>query len=184
MKYKLLTPNPPWHYTTLDRFVVERILNAIPKVLVQNQIAHLAGIAPKRLSDWLKYGKRDVEAGLENSIYADFYIQYHKKRAEVLSKKIEKLEKLPKNHAALTWLLDRCYKEDFASLPDDVQKVLDYVINEIGPKVGIGKGVSIDGEIEEVHTESYQESRCITQGVESTIGRENTSIEIDKGTAF
>ncbi len=101
----ILNPNPPWHHTILDQNTIDRILDAIPKVMIQSKIAAMCGIYPQRLSDWIKFGKRDMEAGLKNSIYADFLQQYEERRAEVLHEKLLFLSTCPKNYGAITWIL-------------------------------------------------------------------------------
>jgi hypothetical protein len=129
----LLQPNPPWHHTILDQNLIDRILDAIPKVFIQNQIAHLCGIYPQRLSDWIKFGKRDMESGVKNSIYADFYQQYHEARAEALHQKLKHLSMCPKNYGAITFILERCFKDEFEVMSESHKQLLDLVENVIKP---------------------------------------------------
>lgn len=129
----LLYPNPPWHVTVLDEETVERILNAIPKVLVQTHIANYCGIPHQRLSDWIKFGKRDMEKGRKNSIFADFLQKYNEKRAQVLCEKLAKLELCPKNYGAITWILERTYREEFAPQSESEKQLHHLVFDVIAP---------------------------------------------------
>jgi hypothetical protein len=150
-----LSPNPPWHHCVLNQQLIDRILDALPKVLVQEQVAHLCGIAPQRLSDWIKFGKRDMEANLKDSIFADFYQQYHEKKAEVLHKKLVHLASCPKNYGAITWILEKCYKEDFKTKSESQEQLEDYVFNVIKPL--LEKGEHSNGKEKERREETEEE---------------------------
>lgn len=139
----LLQTNPPWHHCILNQELIDRILDAIPKVMIQSQVAHMCGIPHQRLSDWIKFGKRDMHMEKKNSIFADFYQQYYEKRAEVLHEKLKKLELCPKNYGAITWILEKCYKEDFEGITEAQRELIDFVENKIKPL--IMKGSENDG---------------------------------------
>lgn len=185
-KQRRFTPhltNPPWHHTLLDQDVIDRILDAVPKVFVTNQVAHYCGIYPRRLYDWLSFGKRDIEAGLVNSIYADLYQQYHEVLADALHKKLKRLDVCPKNYGAITWVLERCFKDDFETKSEAHKQLEDYVFNVIEPMLR-QQGVVPNAitAAKKMDTENAHEERRITPRIECTSGGENTPVQNDEGT--
>lgn len=95
------------------------ILQAIPEVIVQNQVAARARIPKQTLSTWLVRGKSDREKGID-SIFAQFSDDYYFTLTEVVKDAIAKLKSMPKSFGSLTWILEKCFREDFGS-PIDVE---------------------------------------------------------------
>ena len=151
----LLQPNPPWHHTILNQQLIDRLLDAIPRVVVDRQVALYCGINPSRLYDWIRFGQRDMDAGINNSIYADFFQQYFEKKSQVLEAKLNKLSTCPKNYGAITYILDRCFKDDFEVMSEDHKKLLDYVENIIKPL--LSKGALLDGKETQERREETEE---------------------------
>jgi hypothetical protein len=180
----LLQTNPPWHHTILDQDVIDRILDAIPKVLVPRQIAHYCGLDPNRLYDWIKFGKRDMEMGKHNSIYADFLQQYNEKMAETLHKKLKRLDVCPRNYGAITWVLERAFKDDFETKSEAQKQLEDYVFNVIEPMLRQGGVPHVITATQEMDTENAHEERCITPRIGCATGAENTPVQNDQGTSF
>lgn len=170
----LLQTNPPWHHTILDQKLIDRLLDAIPKVMVDRQVAHYCGIYPQRLSDWIKFGQRDMKAGKHNSLYADFYQQYFEKKAEVLAEKLSVLGSCPERYGAITWILEHCFKDDFETKSEAHKQLEDLVLNVIKPIMEKGGLDLVRQETEEMDSESYKTSRCSTQVIECSDGQENT----------
>lgn len=155
----LLQPNPPWHHTILDQKLIDRLIDALPRVMVDSQVAHYCGINPNRLYDWIKFGKRDMDAGIHNSIYADFYQQYFEAKARVLEKKLSHLSKCPKNYGAITWIIERAFRDDFETKSDAQKQLEDYVFNVIQPMIGKGV-IPHDNQAQKMDPESHQTSGC------------------------
>jgi hypothetical protein len=97
-----------------------------------------------------------MDAGIHNSIFADFYQQYHERKAEVLAAKLEKLDKCPKNYGALTWILERCFRDDFENKSESQKKLEDYVFNVIQPMIGKGVIPNVGEETEERRKETEE----------------------------
>ncbi len=150
----MLDPNPIGHHTILTQSMIDNIIKAVPQVLIQNQVAGLVGIPRQYLSLWLKYGERDIQRGTENSLFAQLYDRFYKSRAEVLRDKLLFLSTCPKNYGAITWIIEKCFREDFGAESEEMKQLKDLVFNQILPL--IGKGVIPDGgrETKEVDSES------------------------------
>lgn len=151
---------------TLTQEIIDRILVAVPKLLVPSQIAYNARILPQRLSEWLKWGLEDIDSG-QNSIFAQLAENYYAVRSQAMLDKIEKLGACPKNYGALTWILEKCFKEEFEAKSEYV-KMLEDVVFEKLPKYLQGGNHG-----EKVDSEGYQTSGGFTQAVECADGKEN-----------
>lgn len=130
-------PNNPGRPPGLTEEMIPAIISATYKVIIPNQVAGLCNIPRSTFKEWLQKGKEHINLG-QDSIYAQLSAKFTKAQSEVCSEIISNLKFCPKNYGALTWILEKCFKEDFMSLPEDVQKMLDFFINEL-PKLK-GKG--------------------------------------------
>lgn len=151
----------PGHPTYLDEKLIEKIVDNVPRVFIMKHVAQLSDIPYQSLFHWMTRAKKEIKEGITDTIYVKLYLAYNKKRSEALQEKLDKLAECPKNYGAIVWILEHCYKEEFMTLPEDVQKILDMFTNVIKPM--LEKGVSINGseEIKEIHPESDQTSGCI-----------------------
>src|SRR6188768_1859787 len=125
--------NPPGRPPELTQEIIDRIIDAIPEVLTQNQIAYRAMILPQRLSDYLIMGNRDRLEGNQNTICAQLADKYYYTRSTILKEKLENLSQCPKNYGAITWILEHCFKDDFEIMSDAHKQLLDWVDNVIKP---------------------------------------------------
>lgn len=151
----------PGHPTYLDDALIETIILNIPRVFIMKHVAQLSDIPYKTLFHWMTRGKKEIEADSEETIYTKLYRAYQKKRSEALADKLEELTKCPRNYGAIVWILEHCYKKEFMTLPEDVQKIIDWVNNHIKPM--LEKGGSINGDqIKEMDSEGDQTSGCLT----------------------
>jgi hypothetical protein len=150
----------PGQPTYLDDALIEKIISNIPRVFIMKHVAQLSSIPNQTLNTWMMRGKKEIEAEIE-SIYTKLYIAYHAKLSEALSGLLEELKKCRPNYGAIVWILEHCYKKEFMTLPEDVQKIIDWVNNHIKPM--LEKGGSINGEqIKEMDSEGDQTSGCLT----------------------
>lgn len=123
----MLQANPQGHHTTLNNEIIERIINAIPEVIVQQQVAYRSRISPSTLSQWLKLGNRDINEGKNSTLYAQLTEKYYLKRSDVLKQKLDKLAGCPKNYGAITWILEKCFKDDFEVMSEAHKQLLEWV---------------------------------------------------------
>jgi hypothetical protein len=119
----MLPRNSEGHPTELNHDLIYKIIEAIPEVIVQNQVALRARIPRQRLSDWLKFGERDMLKGDHNSIFAQLADRYHYARTEVLKENIQIIKSCPKNYQAIIWLIERCFREDFGSDSQEIKEL-------------------------------------------------------------
>jgi hypothetical protein len=132
----------PGQPTYLDDALIETIISHVPRVYIAKHVAQLCGIPNQTLNTWMVRGKKEIANGTE-SIYTKLYTAYQKKLSEALVDLLEELKKRSANYGAIVWILEHCYKKEFMTLPDDVQKILDWVTKDILPV--LEKGGSIDG---------------------------------------
>ncbi len=158
----LLRPNPVGHHTTLTPQKIDEIIAAVPEVIVQNQVAHRAHVTKQSLSQWLEQGQNDIEKGRPDSLFAQLYDRFHKARSEIVKNTLATLLGCPKNFQALTWTLEKCFREDFGKDSEQIQKLLDLVFNQVIPLAQ--KGVLQNGsqKAQEVDTENAHEERRLT----------------------
>lgn len=162
----MISPNPAGRPSILTQQIIERVLDAIPKVIVPQQVAYYSMIPPSTLRSWLEVGLKDIEQQ-NDSIYAQFSLRYYKVRSEVLQDKIERLGTCPKNYGALTWILEKCFREEFEEKSAYVRMLEDVVFDKL-PNF-LGKG-NIYGK--EANTELYQAASDTDTEVKSPSGQQ------------
>jgi hypothetical protein len=140
---KMLSPNPPGFHTKLTQEKIEKLISAVPEVIVQNQVAYRAGVTKQALSDWLKQGTRDLNEGNINTIFAQLSDRYHKARTEIVRDSLEKIQSGTDNYKALCWILEKCFREDFGAESEDIRELKE-LFKTILPM--IGKGETINGQ--------------------------------------
>lgn len=140
--------------------VKERILCAVPEVIVQNQVAYRAKVPKSSLDRWLKNGKHDSELGI-NSIFSQLWEEYNRLRTDVIVESLQTLRSCPKNYQALTWILEKCFREDFGAESVEL-KELKLLFMKILPLLGKGESHHASEETKELDSESHQTSGCLT----------------------
>lgn len=148
--------------TKLDEALIEQIIVHVPRVFYLKHVARLSKIAYSTMHEWMQRGEKELESESEEdeeSIYVKFYNAYQIALSEALAEKLAVLSTCPKNYGAIVWILEHCYKQEFMSLPEDVQKILDWVNDHIKPM--LAKGATVNGEeIKSLDQESDQASGC------------------------
>lgn len=134
----MLQANPPGRPLELNEAIIQRILEAVPKVIIPSQVAALSRVPKQTLSRWLINGKRDSNNGI-SSLFAQLWDSFTEEQAKVAAETITKLRKCPKNYGALTFILEKCFKDDFESKSDVQKQLEDYVYNVIKPLLSKGE---------------------------------------------
>jgi hypothetical protein len=154
----------------LTHEIIYRILEAIPEVLVKTQVAYRAKIPHQRLHEWLKWGAEDLEAGTR-SIYAQLAEQYNFVRSGALMEYLTRLGLCPKNYGALTWILEKCFKDEFEAKSEFQKQLEDYVFNRLPPLIDQG---GQDGAKEEMDSRGDQTPGSFAPGTRRADGQEDT----------
>jgi len=115
--------NSPGRPTELTPIVKQRILEAVPQVIIPAQVAALARVPKQTLSDWLIRGDKDIKAGTD-SIYAQFSDDFKHAQAKIVQETLAFLRCCPKNYQALTWILERCFRKDFGSDSEEIKELI------------------------------------------------------------
>lgn len=157
--------NPPGRPCELTEEVQVRIFTALPQVLIQRQVAFAAMIHPSTLNTWLTSGDKDQIEGVD-SIYAQFSYKYHSLRAACLAEKLRFLSACPKNYGALTWTLEKCFREDCGPEAAEIRELREMFL-KILPL--LSKGVA-SNESEETNDKT-QPQREAPQGVRRERGQ-------------
>ena len=132
--------NPPGRPPELSEEVQARIFTALPQVLIQRQVAFAAMIHPNTLNNWILRGEKDQSENID-SVYAQFWGKYHSLRAACLAEKLNHLAACPKNYGALTWTLERCFREDCGPEAQEIRELRE-LFTKILPL--LSKGATID----------------------------------------
>lgn len=136
----------------LDENIIKQVIEAVPRVFIMKHVSQLCDIPYKTFYHWMKRGKRELDAN-EDTIYTKLNLAYNRALSDALVALLSELRECPKNYGAIVWILEHCYKKEFMTLPDDVQKILDWVNKDVLPV--LEKGGSINGEqIKEMDPES------------------------------
>lgn len=132
--------NAPGRPTELTEEVQARIFISLPKVLIQRQVAFAAMVHPSTLQTWLNRGEKDQLEGVE-SIYAQFSCKYLSLRAAEIAWRIYELGRCPDNLRGLTWVLERCFREDFGAEAAEIKELRE-LFTQILPL--LSKGIADD----------------------------------------
>jgi hypothetical protein len=137
--------NPVGFHTSLTAEVYDRIIEAVPQLLIQTQVAAKARISQQNLSNWLRRGEKDFEAG-ENTIYAQLFVDYHEKRSETVQECIQTLRNNG-SFQAISWILEKGVKEDFgpdsgivADIKEQHSEILKLIAKERKDEIRTQKG--------------------------------------------
>jgi sugar-specific transcriptional regulator TrmB len=116
--------NGPGRPSELTEEIKARILEAVPEVLVQAQIAKRSKIPKQTLNTWLTRGISDKKEGID-SIYAQFSDDYNYALSQVVKEMLDYLKRPIKNYGSMTWVLERCFREDFGSEGPEIRELRD-----------------------------------------------------------
>lgn len=115
--------NKPGFHTELTPQLHQEILQAAREVIVPSQTAARVRIPKGTFNGWLKRGMNEAELG-ENTIFAQLSVEYFQVLTETVKESLDKLKTCPRNYQALTWILERCFRRDFGSDSEIIEKIL------------------------------------------------------------
>ncbi len=148
-------PQPAHRPHTLTEELLEKIIEATPQVLVVNQIAGLCMIPRSTLKDWMATGIEDAKSG-KDTIFAQLSARFHEAKAKEVRILIAYLRTCPKNYQSVTWILEKCFREDFGADSEELKELRE-LFKQILPL--IGKGDAINGkETEKPAIEAREET--------------------------
>lgn len=158
--------NPAGRPSDLTPELLNQIINAVPRVIIQSQVAKLVKTTKQNISLWLKRGEIDQKEN-KRTIYREFYDEFYAAQARVVEEKLASLGKCPRNYQALTWILEKCFREDFGSESEEIRQ-LKALFVKILPV--LEKGISHGGKEIELDPENAYEEGRIAQGIECSDG--------------
>jgi|ERR1041385_123735 hypothetical protein len=138
-----LRANPVGFHTDLTPQLADDLVNAIGDVLVLGQAAALCGMHRVKLYQWMEKGEKDISENNQSSIFAQLFIRMYSTKALKAKELIQRLKECPKNYQALTWLLEKCFKDDFGADNEEIKQLRE-MFKQILPL--IGKGDSYNGQ--------------------------------------
>jgi hypothetical protein len=146
-------PNRSGPPSRLDEKMIADLVEAIPKVIIMRHVAHLNKLHHDTLRTWLKRGNQEIRDGLTDTIYVRLAHACNQKRSEVLQQKLEELATCPKNYGAITWLLEKCYRDDFETKSEAHKQLEDLVLNYLKPIMEKGGFESVRKRLDEISEE-------------------------------
>lgn len=146
----LKLPNRPGPPTRLDDKMIADIIEAIPKVIIMKHVAQLNKLDESSLRGWLKRGNQEIREGITDTIHVKLVHAYNQKRSEVLQEKLAALATCPKNYGAITWLLEKCFREDFETKSEAHKQLEDLVLNYLKPIMEKGGFESVRQRLDEI----------------------------------
>jgi hypothetical protein len=119
----------------LDEKLIQRILDAVPKVFSYNQIAGLCRIEPSTFRKWLYRGKTEHLEG-KDSIFVELFLRFYERKAECAQLLLDGMLGDKDNFKARAWLLERAYKKDFGAANDEQRHFYGLIASKLS-KAGI-----------------------------------------------
>ena len=117
----MLKPNPPGRHSDLTDALMEHILSFVEISHIDSQVARLSGIAPQRISTWLKLGREHMIMDTR-SVYAQFAEKYDKKMGNSIHVLLERMCAL-EGYQSVAWMLEKCHREDFGNDGSDIKEL-------------------------------------------------------------
>lgn len=119
---------------TLTDELVKKLVESVPKVYTISLVAAMCKVLPDTLRKWLIRGKNDLCED-KDSIFANLFLEYHQKRAEVA---YELNRNLKWHFKPNSWVLERAFRKEFGNV-DEYRKFYDQMARKLG-RVGIDLG--------------------------------------------
>jgi hypothetical protein len=110
--------------TTFTKQKAEMIVGRVRTHLSIYNAAGLAREHHQTVFNWLKYGERDLMAGIESD-FAKFFADTCEARAAKVGELLETIESMPKAWQAISWLLERCVSEEFGKESELYKQLLE-----------------------------------------------------------
>lgn len=116
--------NPVGFHTSLTKDIHDRIIAAVPRVIIQSQCAYSAGISRHTVNNWMKRGESDLTKNI-SSPFAHLFTDFRKAQCEIVRETLEEIRAGSDNYRALCWILEKCFREDFGSDSAEHQELVD-----------------------------------------------------------
>jgi len=145
--------------TDLTPMLVDTIVSNVPNVYFIRPVSVLSGVSETNLSRWLIRGEKELNDN-QDTIYSELWVRFNAAKYGDSRDMLIRLKECPRNYGALTFILERCFKEDFAQKSDTQMRLEDIVFNQIAPMLNKDPSNGSQ-ETEELHQESDQTPRCI-----------------------
>jgi len=131
--------------------LVDHIVSNVPNVYWIEPVAILSGVSGDYLKQWLLRGKKEYNSN-QDTIYAQLWHRYNSVKYNDSKKLVAALKGCPRNYGAITFILERCFKEEFEQKSDMQKQLEDIVFNQLAPL--LNKDMSNAKKAEELHQES------------------------------
>jgi len=135
----------------LTPMLIDHIVSNVPNVYFIRPVALLSGVSENNLSRWLIRGEKEFNND-QDTLCSQLFQKYFSAKYADSKSLIEELKKCPRNYGALTFLLERCFKEEFEQKSDTQKQLEDIVFNQLAPM--LNKDMSNGTETKEVDQES------------------------------
>ena len=103
---------PPIKYLPEDK--IDLIVEGFGKVFSIRRAAGWAKESPYHLKKWLDQGEDDLKNGIE-SPNAHLFVKVAYRLTQKASEYVATLESCPNNAGSITWLMEKCLREDYGN---------------------------------------------------------------------
>lgn len=134
-------PNPPGRPEGTDKKLTPeisiKIAEAFGQTLIIKHASLIAGETPYHVRKWLTEGQSDAQNCIDSQ-NAQLFFLVGKTLSQKVADYIERIERCPDNYRALTWLLEKGFREDFGADSDQIKELLG-ILNQLH-QIYLGKG--------------------------------------------
>lgn len=103
---------------------IDLIVEGFGKTFTPRRAAGWAMISYYHLTKWLKRGQDDHDEG-KDTLYAQLFLKVARRLSEKANDILSRLETAPNNSGALTWILEKCLKQDYGSESEEYKELVD-----------------------------------------------------------
>lgn len=139
------------------------IIEGFSQTLVMRRAAGYAKVSPYHIKKWLQDGENDAANDI-SSLNAQLFFQVAQALSVKSAQYISRLEGCPPNSSSLTWILEKCLREDYGAESFELKEMSE-VIN--GLLITVKRihdkqlqGVQSNGR--KMDTESEDQEGCVT----------------------
>jgi hypothetical protein len=108
----------------LDDAMIEKVVDAVKRVLVLRHVAGLCKIHFTSIYNWLEQAQADLKEN-QDTIHVRFFYALKNAQAEKVQEMLDAIATRVNNWQANAWILERCFREDFGSDAGVIQELLD-----------------------------------------------------------
>lgn len=123
-----------WSLTPL---LIDHIVSNVPNVYFVRPVALLSGVSESNLSRWLIRGEEEFNNN-EDTLCSNLFMRFNAAKFSDSRDLVIKLKECPRNYGALTFILERCFRDEFEAKTEMQKKLEDLVFNKIEPLLGKG----------------------------------------------